>query len=452
MTENKLVFVGIIISSKSLSELSVHNGYIAVDYGKITKLGTESEYEQLKKEGVFDSYKVVKMSSDLFLMPGFVDCHTHAAQFPNIGLGLDLPLLEWLNKYTFPLENQYGDIKYAASIYNKVVRSLLINGTTTASYFASIHLGGTLQLAQSVINNHQRAFVGKVSMNIENDAGYYNETKKDLEETENFIKAVLDYKNDLVQPIISPRFAVSCDSALMAGLSELSDKYECRIQSHISENVDEIKHVLNTFPCCKHYTDVYDQCRILNQRCIMAHAVHLSMEETATLANRGVSIAHCPASNTRLMSGLCPVRKYLESGVVVGLGTDVAGGDNATILDAMRRTMDVSAHLELMGQSGSALSWSEVFYLATLGGAKALKLDHKIGSFEVGKEFDALLINVYETNGPIVKFGPTYNTPQERALHLLQKFIYVGDDRNIAHVYVKGHKVKDVLEDISLLN
>ncbi|CAH0402475.1 unnamed protein product [Chilo suppressalis] len=444
MSENNLLFVGTFASAKSLNDLSIFGGYLAVENGKITRIGSAKDYEAEQKTGAFANFKIIQLNEDQFVIPGFVDCHTHAPQFPNIGLGLDRPLLEWLAKYTFPLESRYGDTNFAAKVYDTVVKRLLNNGTTTTCYFGSLHLNGTLELAKSVAKHHQRALVGKVSMNLKNEAGYYNETAKELAEVETFIKNVLDMKNDLVQPVITPRFAVSCDKELMSGLADISDAYNCLIQSHISENQSEVEYVLQIFPQCKNYADIYDNSRILNNRCIMAHAIHLSDEEIKTLAEKGVSVAHCPASNTRLKSGLCPVRKYINNKLIVGLGTDVSGGDGSSILEAMRRTMDVSMHLELQGHEKASLSWTEAFYLATLGGAKALRLEEKIGSFEVGKEFDALVIDTYAQDGPIDKYEHSSAAIEDRATSLLEKFIYLGDDRNIAQVYVNGRKVKNI--------
>uniref|UniRef100_A0A2A4IZ65 Guanine deaminase n=1 Tax=Heliothis virescens TaxID=7102 RepID=A0A2A4IZ65_HELVI len=446
MTNKNIVFVGIIASSSALNKLDINSGYIAVQHGKVIKKGSTDEFNKFEKAGEFAGYKIMKLSRNQLIIPGFIDCHTHAPQFPNIGLGLDRPLLEWLAKYTFPLEKKYSNTEFAAKVYDQVVQRLLTNGTTTACYFGSLHVEGTLELVKSAIKHHQRALIGKVSMNKENDAGYYNETKKELADVEEFIKSVISYQNELVEPVVTPRFAVSCDKELMVGLSKLARQYDCRIQSHISENLSEIEYVLQTNPKCKTYGDVYDESGIFTDKCIMAHAVHLTDEELTLLPSRGVSVAHCPASNTRLKSGLCPVRRIINANITVGLGTDVSGGDNASILDAIRRTMDISMCLEMQGSPNYALNWKEAFYLATLGGAKALNLDHKIGNFDVGKDFDALLVDVYSKGSQIDEYvGALQTTSDEYAVDLLQKFIFLGDDRNIVQVYVKGERVKNLL-------
>ncbi|XP_039760220.1 guanine deaminase [Pararge aegeria] len=436
------ILVGDFVSPTSENELQCFNGYIQVENGTITEIGNREAFDQKNNEGLQMDFSILK--PDQFVMPGFIDCHTHAPQFPNLGLGLDRPLLEWLSKYTFPLETKYKDKQFAADVYEKVVKRLINNGTTTACYFGSLHLEGTLELVKNVIKYHQRALVGKVSMNVQNDAGYFNNTADELRDVQTFLDKVYEYKNDLVRPIITPRFAVSCDSELMRGLSNLARKYNCMIQSHISENKQEVEYVLQTNSDCANYADVYDQCGILNNKCIMAHAIYLSESEMSTFASKGVSVAHCPASNTRLKSGLCPVRRLLDNKVCVGLGTDVSGGDNASILDAMRRAMDVSEHLLLTGHGGPALSWKEALYLATVGGAKALGLQDKIGTFEIGKQFDALILDVTDPRGPIDNFKDS-SAGTDAIVDKAQRFVYCADDRNIVQVYINGRIVKNIL-------
>ncbi|XP_026332292.1 guanine deaminase-like [Hyposmocoma kahamanoa] len=443
MVENLIIF-GTLVSSTGLNSLEVVPGYLIIEDGKIIRKGTSREFVKLEAQDAFRGFHIIKLQSDQFLMPGFVDCHTHGPQFPNLGLGLDRPLLEWLEKYTFPLESQFAATEYASNVYSQVVRRLLTNGTTTACYFGSLDLGGTMELVKSAVNLRQRALIGKVSMNMKNQSGYYNDTEREVDDSTKFVEKVLAFDNDLISPVISPRFALSCDNELMKKLAELAAKYNCHIQSHISENVEEVNEVLRQNPGCVNYAEVYDKCAILTNKCIMAHAVHLTDAEIDLLKIREVGIAHCPASNTRLRSGLCPVRKLINHGLRVGLGTDVSGGDSASILDAIRRTMDVSTHLELQHGLHRAINWKEAFYLGTLGGAKALSLDHKIGSLEVGKEFDALVINVFATGGPIDNHPNTLEaTSNEYNEGLVQRFLYTGDDRNITQVYVKGHLVKN---------
>ncbi|XP_077285944.1 guanine deaminase [Arctopsyche grandis] len=443
------IFVGNIVHY-CREGLDAFSGSLVVERGRIISVGRTKNVEEIAQSLNLTKYVVSELKPCQFIMPGLVDCHLHAPQFPNLGLGLDRPLLEWLTAYTFPLEKQYDDITFATNVYDTVVNRTLKNGTTTACYFGSLHLESSVVLAAVAEDRGQRALVGKVSMDIPNDMDYFNKSEKEIDETENFIKLVRDMESDLVEPIITPRFALSCCESTMKKLGELAKKYNCKIQSHISENIGEINAVKEMFPECKTYAEVYDRAGLLMDKTIMAHAVHLEDSEIKLLAKRGVSIAHCPASNTRLMSGLCPVRKLIKNGLKVGLGTDVAGGDSTSILDAIRRCMDVSSHLCLMdgNSENSSVTWTEAFYLATLGGAKALSLDSKIGNFEVGKEFDALIIDPYCQNSTIDNYHCLEEVPslspesnEEKIKHLLQKFIYAGSDVNISKIFIKGREI-----------
>lgn len=246
----------------------------------------------------------------------------------------------------------------------------------------------------------------------------------------------------------------------MKQLAELARRYDLPIQSHISENLDEISFTLEIFPGHKNYAEVYDTAGLLTNKCIMAHGVHLEDDEIKLFAARGTAVSHCPNSNTNLRSGMCDVKRLMDGGVKVGLGTDISGGNRISVLDAMRAALDVSHHINFMKKQNvkgtgqvsenaenmkyEPLDYKQAIFLATLGGAQAMALDSKIGNFVIGKSFDALLIDTY--TGAVDKFELpkvlTENvTPEENFQKLLQKFIYVGDDRNISKVFVNGREV-----------
>lgn len=276
------------------------------------------------------------------------------------------------------------------------------------------------------------------------------------------IEYIAGLNSDLVTAVITPRFAITCSMDLMKKLAELAGNYKLPIQSHISENLEEVKFTLELFPGHKNYAEVYDKAGLLTDKCILAHGVHLSDEEVQLFAERGASISHCPNSNTNLKSGMCDVKRLIENRVRVGLGTDVSGGNRICVLDSLRSALDVSHHINFMKKQDvcgtgkvnenseenskyEPLNYKQGFFLATLGGAQALSLDKTVGNFAVGKDFDALLINTYA--GPTDKFElPKVLTDalseEEKFQQLLQKFIYTGDDRNIAKTYVKGRQVK----------
>ncbi|KTF98746.1 hypothetical protein cypCar_00014731 [Cyprinus carpio] len=391
-------------------------------------------------------------------MPGMVDTHIHASQYSYTGTALDLPLLEWLNTYTFPVEAKYKDLDFANNVYTKVVRRTLKNGTTTACYFATIHTDASLLLGELADSFGQRALVGKVCMDCNSAVPQYKESPRECkEETDRFIKELLKkevnngfilihliyyvtlvrvgvtYPN--VKPVVTPRFAPSCSSSLLSELGEIANNNKLHIQSHISENKEEVELVKTLFPDCKSYTDVYLKHNLLTDKTVMAHGCHLTDEELEIFRETGSAISHCPNSNISICSGMLNVRNILNHKVKLGLGTDVAGGYSPSMLDAMRRTIDTSKALTIQDPQHKTLSFEEVFRLATLGGSEALSLDDQIGNFVVGKEFDALRVNVCVPDGPIDLF------PGECPKVILEKFLNLGDDRNITEVYVAGRQV-----------
>nr|XP_009681523.1 PREDICTED: guanine deaminase-like isoform X2 [Struthio camelus australis] len=353
-------------------------------------------------------------------MPGLVDTHIHAPQYSFAGTRVDLPLLQWLTTYTFPTEAKYKDSDFAEEVYTRVVRRTLKNGTTTACYFATIYTDTSLLLAEIVDKFGQRAFVGKVCMDMNDSVPQYKETTADsIQETERFVKELLEKKYPRVQPIVSPRFGPSCTEDLLRALGNLAQACDLRVQSHISENEEELKLVENLFPAYQNYTDVYDKNKLLTSKAVMAHACYLSEEELKLFNLRGAAISHCPSSNFSLRSGILDVQKVLKHNVKLGLGTDVAGGYSASMLDAIRKTMIASCTLQVNKANETGLTLKEAFRLATLGGSQALGLEDVIGNFEVGKEFDALLINAKASDSPFDLFSA--DTFEDT----LQKFLYL---------------------------
>ncbi|XP_055128231.1 guanine deaminase isoform X3 [Symphalangus syndactylus] len=374
------------------------------DSGKIVFLEEASQQEKLAKEWCFKPCEIRELSHHEFFMPGLVDTHIHASQYSFAGSNIDLPLLEWLTKYTFSAEHRFQNIDFAEEVYTRVVRRTLKNGTTTACYFATVHTDSSLLLAEITDKFGQRAFVGKVCMDLNDTFPEYKETTEEsIKETKRFVSEMLQ-KN-----------------------------------SHVSENRDEVEAVKNLYPSYKNYTDVYDKNNLLTNKTVMAHGCYLSAEELNVFHERGASIAHCPNSNLSLSSGFLNVLEVLKHEVKIGLGTDVAGGYSYSMLDAIRRAVMVSNILLINKVNEKSLTLKEVFRLATLGGSQALGLDGEIGNFEVGKEFDAILINPKASDSPIDLFyGDFFGDISEA---VIQKFLYLGDDRNIEEVYVGGKQV-----------
>ncbi|KAH0955543.1 hypothetical protein HN011_011283 [Eciton burchellii] len=399
----------------------------------------ESELKNVFKN--FQPNNITILNNGKFMIPGFIDCHTHAVQFPNLGVGYDKYLLDWLESYTFPLEKKYADVKFAEQAYDSVVKRTIESGTTTACYFASLYSETSTILAEKAAELGQRAFVGKVNMNIPRDDGYWESTEKSIKDTITFIESIERIGNPLVKPIITPRFALSCTMELMQELAKIAETKDLHIQSHVSENKAEITAVRKCFQEQPSYTAVYKTAGLLTNKTLLAHGVHLEDSELAILKERGTAIIHCPSSNTYLRSGLCDVQRLRANNIKVGLGTDVSGGTSYNMLDAMRSALQVSNCLSMIKDDYTPLNYENVFHMATLGSAKALSIDDKVGNLMPGKEFDALIIDL-NASSTFVNNSKEDKGIQGTLQEKLQRFIYSGDDRNIISVYVKGRNIK----------
>ncbi|XP_051875896.1 guanine deaminase-like [Pristis pectinata] len=479
------VFRGTFIHSTDTSPLeSLDPCILGVnEVGKIVFIDTVDKEEELSEKWHFkrETIRVLRPRQEFFI-PGLVDTHIHASQYPKMGSCLDLPVLQWLVKYTFHVEARFKDLKFAEDIYTKVVEKTLRNGTITACYFATIHTDSSLKLCDIIDRFGQRAFVGKVCMDINDLFTKYKETTcESVKEAERFIAELSKRKYSLVRPIITPRSAPFCTSILLKQLGSIASTNNVHIQSHISESCSKVDLVQKLFATCKDYSDVYHTHGLLTDKTIMAHGTYLSDKELKLFQRKGAGIAHCPNSNTCCASGLMDVRNALNHKVNVGLGIDVSGGYSPSVLDAVQRAIDVSNILSLNSLGYEKLSYKEVFRLATLGGSKALGLDELTGNFEVGKDFDAVLINTSVPSSPFEVFPKdtlmaagssgsalwteqswsikrlsmeeiTLLTPNtirwirrsvsELLVHLEGLFGKVqGDDWNIAEVYVAGKQV-----------
>ncbi|XP_010875171.1 guanine deaminase [Esox lucius] len=410
--------------------------------GKIAFIESGREVDSLSQKWGFEASAVTHLGQHEFFMPGMVDTHIHASQYSFAGTALDMPLLQWLKKYTFPEEARFKDLGFASNVYTHVVKRTLRNGTTTACYFATIHTDASLLLGQIANDFGQRALVGKVCMDRNSFLREYKETlEESQQETTRFIGELLRKRYPLVRPVVTPRFAPSCSAMLLDHLGEIAQNNHLHIQSHISETKEEVKLVKELFPDCSSYTDVYHKHNLLTDKTVMAHGCHLTDEELKLFRETGASIAHCPNSNISLCSGMLDVRRVLNKEVKLGLGTDVAGGYSPSMLDAVRKTLATSKALTILNPEYQTLTFEEVFRLATLGGSQALSLDEQTGNFEVGKDFDALRVNTSVVGGPIdlIIHG-------EEPKVLLEKFLNLGDDRNIVEVYVAGRRVVPFVE------
>ena len=409
---------------------------ILEDHYMVVQNGIIKSISKNKPKGKFEIFEA---KDNQMIIPGLIDTHIHAPQYVFAGCGFDLPLLEWLGTYTFPAEAKFSDKEHASKVYEAVVDKTLAHGTTTACYFATIWTESSKILAEICKKRGQRAFVGKVSMDRNSPDFYIEKTDDAIKSATEFVDNLIG--NDLVKPIVTPRFVPTCTPKLMKALADITKKHpDVMVQSHVSENVGEIAWVKELHPESTSYTGIYNEMGLLSDKTILAHGVHLTDPEIKLLSEKRAAIAHCPSSNFMLYSGICDVRKLLDSGVKVGLGTDVAGGASPSIIDSMRNAL-ICSRSQLFqhrkdGKEYKPLETADVFALATEGGAKALNIDDKVGNFIVNKQFDALVVDM--TKGVCDCFC------KEKPTDLLDKFVQRADDRNVIRVYVRGKLVKQL--------
>ncbi|GAX82583.1 hypothetical protein CEUSTIGMA_g10009.t1 [Chlamydomonas eustigma] len=444
-----LAFRGNFVHTPSYGQMDMLlDKLVIVKEGKIARIATGDHESEVLQEFSLSSSDVRRLREGEFFLPGLIDTHVHAPQYKFTGTGTDVPLMEWLRKYTFPSEESYKDREAAQHRHALLVKRFLSNGTTTATYFGSLHLEPNKILVDSILALGQRAVVGKVNMDRESPEDYMETTEQGLKDAEEFVQYTLSKKTTRIYPCITPRFIPTCTVESMKGLAAIARKYNIHIQSHISECCGEVNFSRHLHPEYKTDAYVFDDMGLLTDKTLMAHGTLLTDEDIKLLVERGTSVSHCPLSNFFLGDACFRVNNAMKLGLKVGLGTDVAGGISPSMLSAIRMAVVNSRCLrahKLAVKGGlevtpdmevDVISYKEGLYLATMGGAKALNIDNQVGSFEEGKEFDALLVDVNAEGGPFDIFdGDTIEDQFE-------KFINLGDDRNILEVYVQGVMVK----------
>lgn len=416
---------GTICFSTDQNHLSLcENSYIICERGRCAGVFPEIP-------GRFSGIPVRDTGNSL-IIPGLVDLHLHAPQYAFRGMHMDLELLDWLNTVTFPEETRYQDPSYAKKAYSIFAEDMRKSATTRASVFGTLHRESTELLMDLMEQTGLITYIGKVNMDRNSpDELREKDARTSSEDTVQWLRDIAGkYKN--TKPILTPRFIPSCTDELMKLLADIQRTYCLPVQSHLSENQGEIAWVKELCPDSAFYGDAYDHFGLFGgETCptIMAHCVYSSNKEIALLHKRGVFVAHCPQSNTNLSSGIAPVRKYLDKGLHMGLGTDIAGGHSLSMLRAVADAIQVSKlRWRLVDESLKPLSLEEAFYLATMGGGAFWG---KTGSFLEDYEFDAVILS--DEQIPC----PHSLTPLER----LERLIYLGDDRCVTGKYVSGNKI-----------
>ena len=391
--------------------------------------------------------ELITLGSDQYLLPGLVDLHVHAPQWPQLGKALDLPLEQWLQAYTFPLESRYADLAYAQTVYESLIHGLLANGTTTALYFGTIHLPATQILADICLRRSQRALIGRVAMDDpEQCPAYYRDASAAVAEAEtrafiSYVQAMPGNQAGLIKPVITPRFIPSCSDELLSRLGALARETGCHVQTHCSESDWEHRFVLDR--CGRTDTEALDGFGLLSRRTILAHGNFVGDADIALIRKRSAGIAHCPLSNVYFSDAVFPLRRMLERGVHVGLGTDISGGASPSILENTRHAVIASRLLEsgvdtTQGRDArrspdSRIDAPTAFWLATVGGGIALDLP--IGLFREGHQFDAIVFD------PSSRVSNLRLNEDAGPGEVLQKIVYHGARANISETWVANRRV-----------
>ncbi|KAK4187566.1 hypothetical protein QBC35DRAFT_532389 [Podospora australis] len=451
-------FVGPLIHSTSVTNLEIiPSALLAIDSsGIITAL--LPDVDPASTSTILTSLnfrpslvEVTHLGPGQFIMPGFVDTHNHAPQFGQRGLGQGMHIIDWLDKITFPNEARFADTTHARKVYSQCIDGFLRQGITMASYYASIHGPATKILADVCLEKGQRALVGKCNMTA-NSPDFYIEAsaEESIRVTEDCIAHIrsIDPEGKLVNPVITPRFAISCTEETLRVLGDLAKQHpDMAIQTHFNEAEQEMSFTQKLFPQFDgSEADLYEHFGLLREKTILAHCCHMSEHELTKIKALNCGVAHCPVSNMTVGGGFmaASVREFLRREIKVGLGTDSGGGFSSSMLDAMRQAMIASHAREVFsGGKDKGLTVAEVFHLATLGGAEVCGLQDKIGNFAVGKEFDGLVIGTLGDNQGIMT---PVEDGEDTLATIFEKFIMTGDDRNILEVYVRGRQVKGGLE------
>jgi guanine deaminase len=372
-------------------------------------------------------------------LPGLVDLHAHLPQIPNAGVGAGLDLLTWLDRYIFPLERQWDDPSVAERLAPVAFEAFAAAGTTTALMYGAV-FAASLDAAFRAAEAHGiRAILGKVMM----DRGTYDETidpstilARSIRESNELCARWHMADGGRLRYAYTPRFAVSCTEAMLRESAAAARTSGAYWQTHVSEDRGEVEEVRRLFPDAIDYVDVYDRAGGLGTRTVLAHAIHLSDRELARLVETGTRVAHCPASNLFLASGVMPLARYLDAGLVVGLGSDVAAGPDLSMFGAMRVGAYTQNALRVVRSDPwptlGPLDWLR---MGSLGGAEALGLEGEIGSLESGKEADLLLVD------PTMTLPLPGSPVDDDPAALMSRLIFRAHPSMVRAAFVRGRRL-----------
>lgn len=414
------LYHGDIVFAPTADALEVHeDSYLAADNGRVIGI-----YEKLPEE--LSSVRVTDYGRAL-IIPAFSDLHIHAPQYAQRGTGMDMLLSDWLSSYTFPEEAKFSDMAYADEVYSRLADDMIKNGTFHAAVFATVHKSSALRLAEILESRGIGGFVGKVNMDMNSPASLCESTAVSLADTEDFLARFS--RESRVRPILTPRFAPTCTRGLLEGLGRLGHKYGCGMQTHLVESRWEAQEALRLFPDCSCDAEIYEKAGLLdNGPNLFAHFIFPSEADISAAKKYNAVAVHCPDATNNIIAGIMPAAAVRARGISVACGSDIGAGHSVGIYRQISRAVQLSKLKEFYEPDcGKTLSFANAFHAATKAGGAVFG---NTGSFEPGCSFDALVLDGLED-------GDARLSPEMR----LERFCYIGDDRNIRARYIAGRAV-----------
>jgi guanine deaminase len=411
------------------SYLYLEDGGLLIDDGKIVAIG---DYSDIKKSAPEDVAE--KDHRPHLIVPGLIDLHLHFPQMQVIG-SYAANLLEWLNSYTFPEECRFVESAHAQRIATHFYDELLRHGTTTAAAYCSVHKTSADAYFAEAMKRNMLMVGGKVMMDRNAPQGLLDTPEMSYDETR---AVIADWHGKGRNHVaITPRFAITSTPQQMQAAQALAQEFpDLFIQTHLSENLDEIKYTCELYPEATDYTDIYVRYGLMRDTTLLGHAIHLSEREADVLSETGAVAVHCPTSNLFIGSGLFPMKKLQrrEKPVRIAVATDIGGGSSYSML----RTMDEAYKIQQL--LGERLNPLESWFLMTLGNAQALSMASRIGTLDVGTDADITVLNASSTPAMALKMEVVNSLTEELFLMLT-----MGDDRTVSETYVAGKAMKSTL-------
>jgi guanine deaminase len=425
MVEAAVTYKGRILNPLSYTELEdIPDGALTVKEGKIIKYG---RFKERTESNVVDF-------GDKVITPGLIDTHVHLPQYDVVAMD-GYERSEWLDNYIFPAEKRFESTEVAREASARFFTDLKANGTTTACVYGTVHKDSTDVAFEEARRSSLRIFMGKVMMDQNSPEFLQEKTADSLETSEELCKKWHRKERGKLNYVFTPRFAPTCSLDLMKQVSKLAMKHDAYIQTHLSEYRGELRLVKALFPNYRNYTHVYESANLLTRKTIMAHCIYLDDDELSMLRKYSTKVAHCPSSNFFLKSGIFNAARITDAGLDVGLGSDVGGGPNLSMLKEMCNACNMSKVNYILSEGKSnSIDSTFAFYLATMGGAKVLGLEHVVGNFSIGKEADFIVVDAD-------KIDPLKNSKGRKGKEMLSQLVHRGDDRVVSATYVQGVKV-----------